>query len=73
MVLMMRRVVEEEEVEEKACLDLCSLVVFEEQVSFDNLPFYLIPPDLLEKIISLFIYLFIFEAIDRNLEMERET
>ena len=32
----------EEEVEERACLDLCSLVVFEELVSFDNLPFYLI-------------------------------
>lgn len=44
----MRRVVEEEEVEEKACLDLCSLVVFEEQVSLDNLPFYLMI-DLLEN------------------------
>lgn len=30
MVLMMRRLVEEEEVEERACLDLCNLVVFEE-------------------------------------------
>lgn len=38
----LRREVVEEEVEERACLDLCSLVVFEELVSLDNLPFYLI-------------------------------